>query len=99
MGILVKKHVSNHRMILAVCDESLLGKIFSDKGMQIDLTGSFYNGKKVDEKNLIELMAQAQIINIVGKESMDVGIKAGVVEKKSIIMVKSIPHAQCVKFV
>ncbi|MBS3158103.1 DUF424 family protein, partial [Candidatus Woesearchaeota archaeon] len=36
------------------------------------------------------------IINLVGEESVDFGIRNKLIEKKSIIVIKGVPHAQAI---
>jgi len=94
MSVLVKKHIAQRTLILAVCDKSLFGKVYSEKGKQLDLTGEFYNGNEEDEPTVMTLMNQAQIVNLVGEESVNIGIKALIISRDHVATVKNIPHAQ-----
>jgi len=97
MSILVKKHIANHKLVLAVCDERLVGKKFEDDGILLDVNEGFYKGQKEPEEKIVQLMGSAHIINIVGKDSVALAINAGIISKENIITVKGIPHAQCIK--
>ena len=96
---LVKIH-SAYREIVAVSDIGLLGKKFEQGKMQLDVNEHFYGGKDsktVNEKQLLKILKEAEendaCFNFVGKDSVDVAVKAGFVEKQGIIKIQSVPHA------
>ena len=62
--------------------------------MCIDLSSNFYDGKEMTEKEIIPLLKEAGIINLVGENSIKMGIKAKVIDKNSILKINGIPHAQ-----
>ncbi len=82
------------RNVLAVCDSDLLGKKFEEKDLQIDLNSAFYKGEEKSEKEILELFKKASTINLVGKKSVELGIKAGIIDKEKVIKIKGVPHAQ-----
>lgn len=97
MAILVKKHVANQKLVLAVCDASLIGKRFEEGDLQLDLTSDFYMGRVEGNEKIVKLMESANIINIVGQESVDLALKSNILSKSSVVKIKNVPHAQCVK--
>ncbi len=91
----VKTHkIDGNRILVAVCDEDLLGKKFAEKGLQLDLTSPFYRGKLMDEKETIEVMKKSYCFNIVGKKIVGLALKEGFVSKANIITIKKIPSSQ-----
>lgn len=93
--MIVKQHITrDKKLILAVCDSDLKGKKFENDKMQLDLSSDFYNGEEMGDEKTIELLKRAAMINLVGKKSVELGIKTGIIEKENIIEVKGIPHAQ-----
>jgi hypothetical protein len=54
--MLVKKHYSNGRLVLAIADQELVNKKFVEKNRQLDLTTSFYKGEKIAKKEIVELV-------------------------------------------
>lgn len=92
--MIVKKHKHGDRLILAVCDSDLIGKKITEGYKQLDLTSKFYKGIEKDKKKILELFKIAYIINLVGKKSVNLGVKAGIIEKNNISLVKKVPHAQ-----
>ena len=92
--MIVKKHVNEGRLILAVCDSELIGKKFTEGNRQLDLASNFYKGEETKGKDVQELMKQAYMINLVGKKSVDLALKNKYIEKENIIIIAKIPHAQ-----
>jgi len=94
--MLVKIHKS-YRTIVAVCDAELLGKIFEEGKMQIDVSDAFYGGEKKTDKEVIELLKDSATedatFNILGEKSVNAAIKAGIIDGKGIIRIQGIPHA------
>lgn len=91
--IYIKKNISQDSEILAVCDEELIGKIFKDKKMKLEITERFYKGNLVDEKEAVKFMQKARNVNIAGKNSIKLAVKFGIIDKENIIKIKNIPHA------
>ena len=91
--IIAKERIANGRKLVAVCDGELLGKCFEENGLQIDLTGEFYKGEEADENKLIKMLDGTSSANFVGKESVDFGLRNGVLEKENVKTISGIPHA------
>lgn len=94
MTMLVKIHKKDNRTIVAVCDKDLLGKLLEENGKQLDLRGEFYKGEEKSVEETGDLIRNADGVNLVGKEAVDLGLQEGVIEKENILTIKGIPHAQ-----
>lgn len=94
--MLVKHHSKNGRDIVAVCDKELIDKKFEENGKQLDLTSEFYKGEEKDETEIGDIIRNADIINLVGKRAVDLGLAEEVISKENVITIKGIPHAQAV---
>jgi hypothetical protein len=92
--IAAKKHFFQEKTVLALADKNILGKKYSEKGLQLDLISGFYKGEEKSEKELKKMINEADMLNVVGKESIEFCIKKGLVDKKNIIKIKGIPHTQ-----
>ncbi len=94
--ILIKVHKS-YRNVVAVVDLNLIGKKFESGNKQLDIRESFYKGAEYSEEEAIKIL-KSQLIedatfNIVGKESVDICIKAGIISKDSMGHIDKIPFA------
>ncbi len=90
----VKIHNSGNTEILAVSDEDLIGKKFKQGNLYIEVSESFYKDKRVDKKQLEDLLLHFDNINIIGKQSIEIALKINIIQKENIIFIKGIPHAQ-----
>jgi len=100
LKMIVKKHrTQDGRLLLAVCDSELLGKVFEEGERQLDLGSDFFNGEEIDENAVLELMNLAYMINIVGKKSVDLAIQNDFVSKEQVLTVQDIPSAQVVNII
>ena len=91
--IYLKRNINKESEVIAVCDADLLGKKFTENNLVLDITERFYKGESLPNEEIIEILKNARNINIVGKESINLALKAGVVEAENIIKIKNIPHA------
>lgn len=89
--------ISTYRDVVAVCDSNLLGKVFEEEILQLDLKESFYKGEEVDEARAVEILHDMAIedatFNIAGPESISAALKAGVVSDEGIGEIAGIPFA------
>lgn len=94
--VLVKVH-NAYRQIVAVCDAELIGKKFEQENMQIEVTEKFFKGDEMPESKVIEFLQEKAdddaCFNIVGKNSVEIAVKAGIIEKDRYITIQKIPIA------
>ena len=75
----------------------LIGKKFSEGKLQIDISKEFYDGQRIDSKTFEKYLKNATIANLVGKETINLAIKIGLIDPECVIIVKGVPHAQMVQ--
>lgn len=89
--------ISSYRNVVAVCDSELLGKRFEQGKFQLDIKESFYKGEEVDEQRAVSIMkrmlAEDATFNIVGKNSVNLALQAGVIAKEGIGEIQGVPFA------
>jgi len=90
--MIVKKHVNTGRLVLAICDDNLLGHEFIENDLILDLKSSFYQGKKCSKEELSKLITQSYMINAIGKESISFLIKNNMTSLNSIKKIDDIPY-------
>ena len=102
MKVYVKIHSTGqrygHRFIIAVCDKDLIGKTVKDKKITLKISERFYKGTLRTDEEVVEILREAVNANIMGKESIRLALKAGIIKKENIIKIKGVPHAQAVAF-
>ena len=94
---MIVKIIKYYRDIVAICDSELLGKKFEEGKLQLDVKESFFNGEETDEEKAIEIMQDMEkedaLFNIIGEESVNAALKAGIIKKEGIKKIQGIPFA------
>ena len=91
----IKLHEQGRDRVIALCDRELLGGIFKQGQLCLDLKKhrSFYEGELCTEEEAMPKLEGFASINAVGKKSISVLKKAGLL-KGSGILIQGVPHAQ-----
>ncbi|NYT03536.1 MAG: DUF424 family protein [Candidatus Methanofastidiosa archaeon] len=86
-------------LIVAVCDEDTLDKSFScsEKGIKIDVKKAFYGKNKGHKEDVLPHMKDATILNLVGKDIIEIALEEGLISKECIIVIDKTLHAQMAK--
>ena len=96
MAVLIKIH-ENYRKVVAVCDSGLVGKTFEEGKLQLKVNEFFYNGKEYDEAKALKILENARqddaCFNFVGQNSINLGVKLGIIDKNGVLLIDGIPHA------
>jgi hypothetical protein len=83
--------------MVSICDSDLLGKRFEQGRFQIDVKASFYKGEEVDEERAIQIIKRMAredaTFNIVGKNSVALSLREGIIVKEGIGKIQGIPFA------
>ncbi len=94
--ISIKIHRS-YRDVVAVADTDLIGKVFLEENRQLDVKESFYKDQIVDFEQAVEIMSEWQredaTFNIVGKNSINAAIDAGIINEQGVGEIDGIPFA------
>lgn len=97
MSIIVKIH-ETYRAVISVCDSELIGKKFEEGNRQLDVAEDFYGGgDEMSEEEAIALIQdklnEDACFNFAGEKAVDVGIKAGAINKNCVMKIQGIPYA------
>ncbi len=84
-------------VILAISDLSLVGKSFEEGDLQISVSKDFYCDKECNRDEALKLIKDATIINVVGKRIITLMLKENIIDKKTVLTIGGVPHAQVVK--
>ncbi|MCL5102416.1 MAG: DUF424 family protein [Candidatus Marsarchaeota archaeon] len=94
--IYLKIHETDEGTIIAMCDESLIGKVLEEGDLILDLKdySDFYVGDLTDPERL-ELIPDKRFssANIVGEESVKAAIKNKIIEEANISKIMDVPYA------
>ncbi|WP_461864021.1 DUF424 domain-containing protein [Thermococcus sp.] len=95
--IYVKIYNVQGEVLLAACDEELLGRTFREGELKLEVRERFYGGELKDVNELEKLLAEATIANLVGERCVSKAIELGYVDKDRVLYIEGIPHAQMAK--
>lgn len=99
--ISVKVHTHGREVLVAACDEDILGKTFrsEERGLRIHVSESFYKGELVDEETLRNRLELATIANLVGERTVQAAIRWGFVDPRNVLRIGGVPHAQMARMI
>lgn len=95
--IYVKIYRVQGEVLLAACDEELLGKTFREGELKLEVKERFYRGKLVDEDALEDLLNEATIANLTGERCVRKAMELGYVDEGRVLWIQGVPHAQMAK--
>lgn len=91
-------HDTDNGNILAMCDQKLIDKVLSDEGdLEINIRdySDFYKGQLLDKTDAMAILAKDNIYsaNVVGKESVELALEKGIIEKENVKTLMKVPYA------
>jgi len=95
--IYIKVYRVQGEVLLAACDEELIGKTFREGELKLEVKERFYKGELVEEEKLKELLEEATIANLTGERCVTKAIELGYVNPERVLRIQGIPHAQMAK--
>lgn len=90
-------HVSGDHRVLAIADSDVLGMVFEEGELFMEVGKNFYGGEECSEDQARELAAEATIINAVGKKIVKLLSDDGMVDKSMILEIGGVHHAQVIR--
>jgi len=87
-----------HYKIVNVCDEEVFGLTLEEGGLVIRISKEFYEGERVGEKELLEILKESSIINLTGERCVSLAVDRGFAHKDAVKKVKSVPFLMIFKF-
>lgn len=93
----LKVHRAQGRNLVAVCDEEILGKVFRDGDVVLEVSVSFYRGDVVDLDRAVEAIRSADIAVITGRRIVEKLSELGIIDKEFALRVGDQLHIQIVR--
>ena len=97
MDVYAKLSKCGEHVLLATCDEELLGQVLKDGKIIFKIREEFYKGPKLPIDDAIKLMEESTVVNMVGQNIVKKAIDHGLVHPEAVLKICGIPHAQIVK--
>jgi hypothetical protein len=92
--ILVNERQTDEGLLVAACDQDVLGETFTDGNVSLEVTEDFYDGETVDPQTAVDALHRADIANLVGTTTVETAIDAGIVDEHAVLTVDDTLHAQ-----
>lgn len=92
-------HETENGSMIAMCDENLIDRILEQGDIYINIKDykSYYMGERIGKENAIrriKLVEKVHSANIVGKESVEVGLDTKIIGKGDVLNVDGVPYVQ-----
>lgn len=97
MEVYAKLSKCGEHVLLAACDEELLGQILRDGKIVFKIGEEFYKGPKIPMEEVMELVEESTVVNMVGPNIVKRAIEKGLVHPAAVLEICGVPHAQIVK--
>jgi len=92
--VIVKINERKEGSIIAVVDKELIGKIFEEGELQLDLSSNFYKGEEMLSEEVGDLMRNAYGLNLVGERTIKLAIEEGIIEESVVKTIAGIRYYQ-----
>ncbi|UPW01598.1 DUF424 family protein [Halorussus gelatinilyticus] len=92
--MILNERETDEGLLVAVCDDDVLGETFEDDGVSLTVTEEFYGGDEADEQTVVDSLARASVANLVGTEAVELAIREGFVDEANVLEIETTRHAQ-----
>ncbi|MBD3341047.1 MAG: DUF424 family protein [Candidatus Lokiarchaeota archaeon] len=93
MRVYLKIHSRNEIETVAVCDESLINKVFKEGNLKIEISERFFGTKLIPIENALKILKEASHFNIVGKNIISNAIELEILPEEGVRSINGIPMA------
>ncbi len=93
MKVYIKIHKRNGIETVAICDESLLNKVFKEENLRIEVSHQFFGGELIKMEEAIKILKTASYFNIVGKDIIKRAINHKILPKEGVQEINGVPMA------
>lgn len=95
--MIVKQHKTREgRLILSLCDSGIIGRVFEEGGLQLDLASDFYKGEELGESRICILAEKAHTLIFIGNDAVKFGLDHGFILENRIKSVCKVPYAEAI---
>lgn len=91
MRFFVRTSNYQNSKMLNICDEDLLGKVIKKDKLQINISKSYYGQQLVEREEAEKLMKDSSIINLVGKQTIDMSIELKIGTRQGVKVIDDVP--------
>lgn len=95
-GIVMRVHRVRAEVVVAACDEELLGRRLpvGSKGRTVEVSSQFYGERVVARDELVLAIRRATVVNLLGARVLAVAREEGLVASDGSGELGGVPHAE-----
>ena len=86
-------HETSESKYISLCDSDLIGKKFEDENFNLNVREKFYGGEELNQKKFDMVLKDVSSLNVVGKESIGLCLRKGLLKKENIKRVGGVVFA------
>ncbi len=84
--------------IINICDLNILGKEINQGDFTINISRDYYYGEEISNEEAKNLLNTSSIINLAGKDIVNLALSLKLAKKNSVKIVENIPFLMIFKF-
>jgi hypothetical protein len=83
--------------LVAACDSELLGSIFREGKLKLEVKVDFYHGVSTSIPEALQAIDGADIANLVGEGIVQAAVQGGLVDPSAVVRIDGVPHVQIMR--
>jgi uncharacterized protein len=84
--------------MINICDLNILGTEINQGDFQINISKEYYYSEEITNEDAIKILKSSSIINLVGKDIVDLALSLNLAKKNSVKTIENIPFLMIFRF-
>jgi hypothetical protein len=81
-----------------MCDLNLIGKEINQGDFNISISKDYFYSEEITKEDAIKVLKSASIINLVGKDIVDLALSLNLAKRNSVKIIENVPFLMIFKF-
>ena len=84
--------------MINICDLNLIGKEINQGDFNISISKDYFYSEEITEEDAIKVLKSSSIINLVGKDIVDLALSLNLAKKNSVKTIENVSFLMIFKF-
>ncbi len=84
--------------MINICDLNLVGKEINQGDFNISISKDYFYSEEITKEDAIKVLKSSTIINLVGKDIVDLALSLNLAKKNSVKIIENVPFLMIFKF-
>ncbi len=84
--------------MINICDLNLIGKEINQGDFNISISKDYFYSEEITEEDAIKVLKSSSIINLVGKDIVDLALSLNLAKRNSVKIIENVPFLMIFKF-